>query len=789
MTVALSSLRVGAEVDASKYTAGMAEKIAADRAGAASSAAVGEALSVTNTKISQSGDLLTRLQRQYVDGAANAQRFDAAISTVGRGIERGVVPLSEVSSILDGIYKKYQLTADAAVLMERGQVDLAKAVENANTKFKQQGSIVPANQNAKPASNSQATNVAYQARMMALQLSQVAQQTQVSGNFIQALAIQLPDLVAGFGAVGIAIGVTAGVALQYFGTLIGSGEDAAKVLKEQQQLIEATTQAWGDAVPELTEYVNQLQRAADLKNLDDSLKVLSQQAIANVKTGVEDLRGSFANLTQDLRQAGEEDQVIINLEKAFNDFVKAAQEGKDVTSQVKSVNDALSGAINGTGLPALSEWATAFNGVATAAANAAGKVDQLSNSALTAKLFGSDKLNPLSPLSIYDGKVVSNDQNPAGTVVTDDGRYVPIPTPSDRPSPYGFGEPKTNTAGVKRNADAYRDLIKNANDRIQQMQLEAQTAGQTGIAAETLSFKLKLLQDATDKGRTVTAAQRAEIEKLAEAYRQAATAAATAKLQSDLAFQQRQMGRSSIDQTVASTLQQYGLPENLNSYEAQLIRSNEQLKLSRDLAGDFASTLASGLRNGEGLWKSFGDAATSVLSKISDMLLNDVLNSLFRVNSAASSSGGGILSGLGSLLGLGGSSAFPPAPTPSLGLFANGGVFSNSIVSRPTLFPFANGTGLMGEAGPEAIMPLRRDASGRLGVSAPSNDNRSSGGSSIGGVHVSVGVRFDQDEGFRAYVKDVAQTEGEAAAQNMVSQYDQQMPDRVAQINLHPRRR
>lgn len=43
--------------------------------------------------------------------------------------------------------------------------------------------------------------------------------------------------------------------------------------------------------------------------------------------------------------------------------------------------------------------------------------------------------------------------------------------------------------------------------------------------------------------------------------------------------------------------------------------------------------------------------------------------------------------------------------------FAKGGV-----VSRPTLFAFAQGTGLMGEAGPEAIMPLARTASGDLGV-------------------------------------------------------------------------
>ena len=44
------------------------------------------------------------------------------------------------------------------------------------------------------------------------------------------------------------------------------------------------------------------------------------------------------------------------------------------------------------------------------------------------------------------------------------------------------------------------------------------------------------------------------------------------------------------------------------------------------------------------------------------------------------------------------------------------------VVSRPTLFKFAQGgtmrTGLMGEAGPEAIMPLSRGANGKLGVAS-----------------------------------------------------------------------
>jgi phage-related minor tail protein len=45
--------------------------------------------------------------------------------------------------------------------------------------------------------------------------------------------------------------------------------------------------------------------------------------------------------------------------------------------------------------------------------------------------------------------------------------------------------------------------------------------------------------------------------------------------------------------------------------------------------------------------------------------------------------------------------------------FAGGG-----IIDRPTIFPMKNGAGLMGEAGPEAIMPLRRTRGGALGVVA-----------------------------------------------------------------------
>ena len=76
--------------------------------------------------------------------------------------------------------------------------------------------------------------------------------------------------------------------------------------------------------------------------------------------------------------------------------------------------------------------------------------------------------------------------------------------------------------------------------------------------------------------------------------------------------------------------------------------------------------------------------------------------------------------------------------------FARGGV-----VSSPTTFPMRGGTGLMGEAGPEAIMPLTRGADGKLGV-------RSEGGGRA--VSVVVNVTTPDVAGFR-------RSQGQIAAQ------------------------
>lgn len=79
-------------------------------------------------------------------------------------------------------------------------------------------------------------------RAASMQMSQMAQQTMATGNFLQSLAIQLPDLTLGFGPLGIAAGIAGGVLLTLIPSLLGTG-DAAKEMQDKLDAAEKSTQA------------------------------------------------------------------------------------------------------------------------------------------------------------------------------------------------------------------------------------------------------------------------------------------------------------------------------------------------------------------------------------------------------------------------------------------------------------------------------------------------------------------------------------------------------------------
>jgi hypothetical protein len=309
---------------------------------------------------------------------------------------------------------------------------------------------------------------------------------------------------------------------------------------------------------------------------------------------------------------------------------------------------------------------------------------------------------------------------------------------------------KSKKSHGKTDEEKFEDIVTRAQGRINALKAEQAGLGMTDLAAEKLKDETELLNEAQRKGITLTAAQRDQLISLAD-----------------------QMAETAI----------------------QTKRAKEALDFAKDATKGFMDDLRQGLANGEGFWKSFGNAALNVLNKIIDKIETDLINALFDVKNAGGGGGLGslILSGVNALFGVGGggrglSDFAQVAISGSTGLFAKGGAFqngisgySNSVVSSPTLFRFAHGTGLMGEAGPEGILPLRRNSAGQLGVIA-ANDRAANQNSRVQ-IDVAVHVNDDGTLGV------IARQAGGEAADVRIQQYDKGMPARVKQINDDPRAR
>lgn len=179
--------------------------------------------------------------------------------------------------------------------------------------------------------------------------------------------------------------------------------------------------------------------------------------------------------------------------------------------------------------------------------------------------------------------------------------------------------------------------------------------------------------------------------------------------------------------------------------ESEIDRTNaaraKQLSTLDSLAQKFGDSLSKAFTSTVGPARQLDGALTSLVSKLAGMAGKAVLapvkggiESLVRslINSGTSTTAlakGGVISG-------GAISGGRVRP------FADGGV-----VAAPTYFPLRDGTGLMGEAGPEAILPLTRGSDGRLGVA---------GGAAGRPVSVTVHIATPDAESFRRSEAQVA---------------------------------
>ncbi len=199
-----------------------------------------------------------------------------------------------------------------------------------------------------------------------------------------------------------------------------------------------------------------------------------------------------------------------------------------------------------------------------------------------------------------------------------------------------------------------------------------------------------------------------------------------------------------------------GLEDRLGASAAMVAAFDGELARLRDSA-TFTSREVSTLSNGiaGGLRRAFDGLAfdgmrlSDALKGVAQSIVDTVYATAMRpIHNAA---GGAIANGINALMS--GLMPFANGAGFSQGRvmpFANGGV-----VSGPVSFPMRGGRGLMGEAGPEAIMPLTRGSDGRLGVQAQGGGRP---------VNVVMNISTPDVQGFRRSESQIAAQMGRALA-------------------------
>ena len=385
----------------------------------------------------------------------------------------------------------------------------------------------------------------------------------------------------------LTVGLVAGSAalIQYFMTWKSDAPTMEEALKRHAELIEKIQDQWPGATDALKRYsaesasvleasartnIATFQTLADEANkalldvfgsggsgtrrglqVDDEFKAFSAP-ILELRNQIKAGNPDFAAFQQQIAEIGRSDPT--NPQKTADAILKAGTESFTADGKLKEVKATLS-TIGGTAaaqLEGLSQFTAAMR--------------ELSGIGLPAL---DDQQKALEQYQIASNRATNREDKDSAFLNYQDAlarldeqtRLNNVPKPDDKPNLESIALPKDTGAAkaaseATRAANAYRDLIKSVDDRIGQMELEAQLVGKTGVEADAYRLKLELLQKAEDKGRHASPAQVAEIESKVAAFQKLADAAAKATLQADLQFEREQLFRSPTDQTTSGIYRQ-----------------------------------------------------------------------------------------------------------------------------------------------------------------------------------------------------------------------------------------
>lgn len=612
-----------------------------------------------NGALADQGKELERLRARYSPLFATINNYKTAVADIRRAHALGAISATEMAS---AIQKERQAALASTAAIKGRNAALADTPGGSRG----MGNRAFNTSNLAAQGFDVATTAAFMpwytvALQQGPQVAQVFNDIRASGASIgPAVAGAFAQILNPVSLVTIGVIAATAAAVQYFTQIEWGGQKSEATLKREAELVATVAQKWGEALPALKAYNDERQRAADGQELSEALAIGASAQWEDLRKALSDVDVQMADIVSRVSQMGEDTGQISSLQRVFGKLAEDIDKGSATADQAREAHAALAEVVKNNATPELEAYLAVFEKLIPAIDAASGRASKFSRDAAIALT------SRFPSRGTYGGVERSADGTIQGI-----GTPLPFngPTPEGRPLIELDGLPgadkgakKAETA-AQRAANAYRDLIKSADDRIAQLQLESDLLGTYGAATDAARFRLDLLQQAEDKGRSLNEAQRAEIEQKVALYAKFSEALAQAKLQQDLLNKARFTSLSKQDQQIVTTLRQYGLSEDLGSRQAAMIRQSLESDEIREgvssFLGDFKSAL---LENGGDIGDAFGTA-----------LLNALMNSM---NKQWESIFDLLGSGIASMMrpaASGGLGGFPAAPG---GAAAAGGVSS-----------------------------------------------------------------------------------------------------------------
>ena len=269
----------------------------------------------------------------------------------------------------------------------------------------------------------------------------------------------------------------------------------------------------------------------------------------------------------------------------------------------------------------------------------------------------------------------------------------------------------TKTAGARTTATSQAKQIKDAYEQAQEAVNNARRAVQNaaltyGTSSQQVQQAFQQYQQANEKLSAVDDLFKVTETKTKFQELNQQITDTTAKLQ-DLYLSGE--GKSdAFKETKNKLVELQTQLQDMNTAITSSVGLNWQ-NVANSIRSNLTSALLTPLQQGESAFDRLGKIGLNVVQMIGQEIISNLLKqiTLEKTLQTIKTVGKGIGGFFGGLFGSANGNVFRNG---NVVPFARGGV-----VTKPTVFPMANGAGLMGEAGAEAIMPLTR-RNGKLGV-------------------------------------------------------------------------